>query len=172
MRLEFCCHSSVVYLTYYFFFHRGEEKTGSRIWWETAWSKWNGKHKSGLLAFLTGWNTDALKRTGLPNFTFFIDPVRAGRCCIFLVFDCLCLSRLLSISIYIHRYRQIFLHAGFFLSAWFGCCLPCVEQRRVAEVWLKLLEVVGRACRESAAFLCFSLPLSFFMLVLTHLVFL
>lgn len=52
------------------------------------------------------------------------------------------------------------------LSAQLGYLLPFVEQRRVAEVQLELLEIVGRTCRESAVwFGClFFLLLSFFML--------
>lgn len=51
---------------------------------------------------------------------------------------------------------------GVFLSAQFGYHLPFVEQRRVIEMQLKLLEIVGRACRESAAFFFFFTLLSFF----------
>lgn len=73
-------------------------------------------------------------------------------------------------------YREIEVLALFLSSALSGYCLPFVEQRRVVELQLELLEIVGRTHRESASWVFLIVLWCFFVfrcltftLVLTHM---
>lgn len=73
-------------------------------------------------------------------------------------------------------YREIEVLALFLSSALCGYCLPFVEQRRVVELQLELLEIVGRTHRESASWVFLIVLWCFFVfccltftLVLTHI---